>query len=253
MKYGEIFINQDKIMNNRYNLYKIFYSKQPKSIEEVLPSKVQGKLITFLNPSYIEQLWDNPELYEKFDYICSDGFIAISIQKLFGKNNSERISFDMTSLAKRVFIEAIERNLTLYFIGSTEEMIQKFVRQIKSGFPKLDIVGYNNGYIKNNIEEAANKVIECNPDIVIAGMGAPLQDEFLLRLKELGFRGTGYTCGGFIHQTSERLNYFPKWIKAFGLRAPYRLIMEPYNWKRIKYYITFFPKYSKFLINLKKK
>lgn len=233
------------------SLYQIFYDKLPINWHQVMPDD-NPKLVTFLNPSYIEQLKDKSEIYNRFDYICSDGMFVIELQKLWGKNKSERISFDMSSLAAKVFHKAQEKGLSIYFIGSTKEMIGKFINQIKKAYPKLIICGFSNGYIKDKIEETAQNVISYNPDIVVAGMGAPLQDQFLIKLRDIGFKGTGYTCGGFIHQTSDRIQYYPYLIQKLGLRTPYRLVKEPYNWGRVKYYFLFMFNYSKFLLKTKR-
>lgn len=41
------------------------------------------------------------------------------------------------------------------------------------------------------------QINELNPDLVVVGMGAPLQEKFLVDLVGLGWRGRGYTCGVF--------------------------------------------------------
>ena len=76
--------------------------------------------------------------------------------------------------------------------------------------------------------------------IVLAGMGTPLQDEFLLRCKALLRFNRAFTCGGFISQTTEKLNYYPSIINRLNLRLPYRLLFEPHVRKR---YVTTYPKF----------
>lgn len=34
-------------------------------------------------------------------------------------------------------------------------------------------------------------------------MGILAQENFLLKVKQAGFEGIGFTCGGFIHQTAK--------------------------------------------------
>lgn len=229
------------------SIYSIFYKKLPSCTEDVLPEK-KGKIVTFLNPYYLERLKLYTALYAKFDYICSDGILPIFLNKFFGCSKSTRISFDMTSLAKDVFEQDSPNiSLKIYFIGSTQENIESFVTLIKQIYPKIKVCGFHHGYIKdfNNISEI---VIESNPNIVIIGMGAPLQDEFAIYLKEQGFKGTIYTCGGFFHQTVKNINYYPYWINKLNLRALYRMIKEPYVIKRVLvYYPIFVINYSAFL------
>ena len=69
-------------------------------------------------------------------------------------------------------------------------------------------------------------------------MGTPKQEEFLLDLSQAGWKGTGYTCGGFLHQTAQNIKYYPKWIDLFNLRAIYRIYDEP---RLIKRYMLEYP------------
>ena len=34
-------------------------------------------------------------------------------------------------------------------------------------------------------------------------MGTVVQEDFLFKAKQAGYNGIGFTCGGFIHQTSK--------------------------------------------------
>ena len=68
-------------------------------------------------------------------------------------------------------------------------------------------------------------------------MGTPLQEQFLIDLQKSGWVGKGYTCGGFLHQTANGIQYYPKWINRLGLRAFYRMYDEPQLIKR--YFIDY--------------
>ena len=232
------------------SIYSVFYEKLPQEIENLLPDN-SGKLVTFLNPFYLEKLKGDSDLYTAFDYICSDGMLPIALNKFWGKKKSVRISFDMTSLAKVVFEQCVISKLGIYFLGTTCENMNKFIHLISVNYPNLLIAGYHHGYIKECLGAVAEKIISSGAEVVIIGMGAPLQDEFAVALKGKGFNGTIYTCGGFFHQTTERMNYYPAWINRWNLRTPYRLFHERYVWIRlIKYYPRFLINYSSFLIRL---
>ena len=70
-------------------------------------------------------------------------------------------------------------------------------------------------------------------------MGTPFQEQFLVDLKNLGWIGAGYTCGGFIHQTAANIKYYPEFFNTYNLRWLYRMIDEP---KLIKRYLILYPK-----------
>lgn len=234
------------------SLYFTFYEKLPRETDSVLPLS-PGRSITFLNPYYLQKLKNRRILYEKFDYICSDGILPILLNRLWGMPKSTRCSFDMSSLARIVFDRLSSEGRGVYFLGSTIEVMEKFIGVMKRHYPNLSIEGSHHGYIKGKEMDVARDIIHSGAEVVVIGMGAPLQDEFALFLRECGFQGTIYTCGGFFHQTTQRLNYYPQWVDRWNLRAFYRLFHERYVLMRIlRYYPQFIWGYSLFLLKLKK-
>ena len=83
-----------------------------------------------------------------------------------------------------------------------------------------------------------------DPNIVIAGMGSPLQEHFLISLRKKGWGGLGFTCGAFIKQTAKNINYYPKVFDKFHFRWLYRLFDEP------KLFGRYFFEYPKVLLEL---
>lgn len=197
-------------------------------------------LSTFLNPYSYLFLRKNLCLFERFDRIYIDGILLLFLLRVIGVN-VRRASFDMTSLAPVVIKDCIERNKTIYFIGSHEESITQFIDVIQSEFTQLSISGFRKGYF-DNFEDRVNvikSIIKLKPDVVVVGMGTPHQETFLLDLKEAGWSGTGFTCGGFIHQTAKGIDYYPTFYNKYNLRWLYRMIDEP---KLIKRYLLLYPK-----------
>lgn len=216
------------------------FLKQSDKLDERILNQA-GHLFTFLNPVSFVKARKNYLTYLNYDYLLSDGWLFVAALKTIGIKTN-RYSFDMTSLAPVVFNKAIEQNQTIYFIGAKLEEIESFILVIKKHFPQLNIVGYRNGYFKDETERTSfiQELKALSPDIVIAGLGVLLQEQFLVDLKDAGWNGCGYTCGGFIHQTSQGLYYYPYWVNKLHLRMPYRLFKEPHFRKRIPDYLMFF-------------
>lgn len=200
--------------------------------------KKQTHLYTFLNPYSYLLARKNIELFGNFN-IYIDGIFFVKLLNLFGYREIKRRSFDMTSLAPVIFRKAIDENKTIFFIGSKEHEIQQAVDRIRKEFSQLKIKGYRNGYFKGNeIECFVKQVIDENPDFLVCGMGTPLQEEFLWKVYQEGWRGVGFTCGGFLHQTARKLNYYPDWIERLQMRWLYRIYDEP---KLLKRYLIYYP------------
>jgi N-acetylglucosaminyldiphosphoundecaprenol N-acetyl-beta-D-mannosaminyltransferase len=203
-----------------------------------------GCVCTFLNPvSYLEAVKEE-ELFGKFDLIFADGSIMVwFIHLLYGKKIKRR-SFDMTSMAKEVFQYASNEKKTVYFVGASEANLKIAIDKIKKDFPFLEIVGSRNGFFssKDDLKLEIDNIIEKSPDLLIVGMGVIKQEKFLLQVKDAGFSGCGFTCGGFLHQYAMRgKKYYPDWINKYNLRFLYRMCKEPYTIRRYAKAFFMFP------------
>lgn len=215
------------------HLVKSMYKTELVKIDKLLGDK--GKIYSFLNPvSYLEAL-KNKNLFLSLDGLFADGSILVLFVRLFYFRVITRRSFDMTSLAAETFNYAVNNNKSVYFIGSRQEQVESAVQIFKSSYPQLNVVGYRNGYLKSEEEQIAEAkhICELNPDFLIVGLGIVRQEKFLLLVKDMGFRGVGFSCGGFLHQTAEnKINYYPKWIDKLNVRFLYRMIVEKHTRKR---------------------
>lgn len=208
-------------------------STESSSVNQIFENK--GKVYTYLNPvSYLTAL-DNKELFVQMDGIFADGGLLVKAIKLvYGKQVSRR-SFDMTSMAPELFAYVAEHGKSVYIVASKQEQMEKAVEIFRERYPKVKFAGYRNGYFafEEEMDQEARHITELNPDFLIVGMGALMQEKFLLKVKNAGYQGIGFTCGGFIHQTSKNeIDYYPAWVDKTNLRFVYRMWKEPHTRKR---------------------
>ncbi len=203
------------------------------SVEEILKG---GKgIYTFLNPvSYLDAL-KHKELFSSFDGIFADGGLLVKAIKIAYGATVKRRSFDMKSLAPIVFSYAAKAGKSVAIVATKQEMVEKAVANLKKSFKGLNISYYRNGYFKSEheMDEEAKKIVTQHPDFLIVGMGIIKQEQFLLKVRDAGYQGIGFTCGGFIHQTAQdKAGYYPDWVDKHGLRFVYRMYKEPHTRKR---------------------
>lgn len=204
----------------------------------------KGNIYTFLNPvSYLTAL-KNKNLFAQFDGIFADGSLLVLAVLLLYRKKVVRRSFDMTSIAPKLLQYAEEKQKSLYIVASKQEQVERAIDIFKESYPNLIIAGYRNGYFSSEkeIEEEAIKIVKKKPDFVIIGMGILMQEKFLLKVKQAGFEGIGFTCGGFIHQTAKNeINYYPAWVNRMNLRFIYRMYKEKHTRKRYLQAAFLFP------------
>ena len=190
----------------------------------------------------IGRILDEPEQLddESLRFMC-DGFLLCWLLTLLGRKKVRRYSFDFSSLAPEVFAWAEAQQKRLYLVGSQSEEIDRFVDKLKSHYPKLIIVGFHQGYMDTaQRSDLIEDIIRSRADLILAGLGSGLQEDFLCDAIRAGYRGDGFTCGGFIRQTalSSGLRYYPRWFNKLGIRWVYRMIREPHTIKR---YLLVYP------------
>ena len=181
-----------------------------------------GRTYTCVNSyAYLFARKDIP-LYDRMDGIFVDGMWLCKFLRIFWGKKITRRSFDMTSMARDLFerLNAPDNNQSIYFLGSRPEQVKAATEEERIG--------------------AARAIVSLTPDFAIIGMGKPAQEQFACLLREQGFKGIIFTCGGFLHQSTQKLHYYPKWIDRMNLRAFYRFYKEG-TWIRLFYDLFRFP------------
>lgn len=201
-----------KRMNNKKHFKIISKNELIKIIDTGTPG-----IYGFLNPF--------SALYaptEKITY-CIDSYY---LSKFLGV---EQASFDNSSMAPIIFDRLKIKNLKALFIGGSVEEEKSFKNKVfeKYNLKVLTVNGYE------DIKVYQNLLKETQPNIIILGMGTPLQEHMSIKLQKNHCNSIILTCGGFISQGSLKLNYFPKIVTLFHLHFLYRFYKESHVRKRL--------------------
>lgn len=204
----------------------------------------ETRINTCVNPYSYHIVRRNNELFESMDGIFVDGMIMCWFINLLWRTRIPRLSFDMSGMAADLFSYLNTcSDKSIYFIGSKQDIIETTIQHFHRNYPKMNIIGYRNGYFKDKYtrQKSIESIINLGSDYTIIGMGSPLQEEFAVDLRNAGYKGIVFTCGGFLHQSSRGLYYYPDWINKYNLRAVYRLFHEKGLWHRLYNVLLEFP------------
>lgn len=230
-------------MNNREFVKKIAdsaltYPKDTFSSED-------GRVYTCVNPYSYHIVRKHKELYDSMDGLFVDGMTMCWLIRLLWGKRIPRLSFDMSGMAVDLFsfLNDGARDKSIYFLGTRQEVLEETINQFRKNYPKMWILGFRNGYFidVDDRRKAIADIVKANPNFTIVGMGSPLQEQFALDLKNAGYKGIVFTCGGFLHQTASGINYYPDWVNRWNLRAFYRLYKEKGLFKRLYNVLMEFP------------
>lgn len=200
------------------------------------------RIYTCVNPFKYHIVRKNPEIFGVMDGIFVDGILMCKMIRLLWGRKIERLSFDMTAMAPYLFGRLNRTKETVYLIGDREGMASKAAQIFRNAYPGMHIAGTRNGFFKDPDERQREirYIAALNPDFVLVGMGGLIQEQFAIDLKAAGYGGIVFTCGGFFHQSTEKLNYYPEWVDRYNLRMPYRRYKER-DFKRLWHIMVTFP------------
>ncbi len=133
---------------------------------------------------------------------------------------------------------------SVYFYGTTEELLKIITKKAGIEFPALKLAGYCAPPFRTLTDEedavVVEKIKEAKPDLVFVSLGCPKQERWMAEHKNklntclLGLGQAFKVYAG----TEKRL---PKWMRDLSLEWIYRLIQEPGRlWKRYVYTNSYF-------------
>lgn len=204
--------------------------------------RIQKGANSFINPFSLLKLGDTENVTNKVDHLYVDGISLVKLVNIFLRKSVSRYSFDDTSVAPVVFNFVKDNNLKIAIIGTTQENLEKSVVILENRY-RINVTYYRNGFFSNAQQwtDAIQQIKEKQIDVVVCGMGTPLQEKFLIDLKEAGWEGYGYTCGGYLHQLATKEKYYPEFFNKLNIRWVYRIYDEPKLFHR---YFVLYPVFA---------
>lgn len=188
------------------------------------------------NPEIVMQANRNKkylDILHQADIITPDGIGIVMASKLLRLSLKERVAgFD---LIENLFYYRCEqkKKITLFALGTKQEYIELACKNIEEKYPYVEVVGFRNGYFKKEEEESiVEEIQKKRPDLLLVGLGAPKQEEFIYQYKNKLHAKVLIGCGGSLDVFSGKVKRAPKVFQKFHLEWFYRLVTNPSRIKR---------------------
>lgn len=196
---------------------------------EVLHVNVHGMNLSADNP------WLRDYLNQAEIVFC-DGAGIILGARILGQHIPERITYAdwMWQLAEF----AAARGYSFYFLGAKPGIAQTAADRMIKRFPELKIAGVRDGYFNKDNGHPDNEAVladinAARPNILIVGMGMPMQERWLLDNWNRIDANIALTGGAVFDYISGDLKRAPAWMTNNGLEWLGRLLIEPRRlWQR---------------------
>lgn len=189
----------------------------------------KGQVVT-INPEMIDYAAKNAvfaSIIKNAELVIPDGIGVQLGLKILG-HNIKRIPG--IEFAKRLIAELEGRPVAL--IGAKPNVIQKAVENLKNEYPNLNLVYVHDGYFEDT-DKILDEVCAKEPELVLAALGSPKQEEFIYRLKKMLPDTLMIGVGGSFDVWSGEVERAPQIYQKLWLEWLYRTLKEPKRFKRI--------------------
>lgn len=168
--------------------------------------------------------------------------------------DSQVLSWAMTLLGARghsrvygphfldYFVRHASPELTHYFLGASQECLERLLANLRNIRPDLRIAGSHNGYFSEQGEERIlSEINSKRPDLLWVGLGTPKQQAWINRHKHQLDAGAILAVGFAFDVNARAKPDAPGWMGPLGLIWLHRLATEPRRlWRRYLYFNSVF-------------
>ena len=207
-------------------------------IRRLVRDRERGLLLN-VNAHCLNLCYEDPELrgfLNGAEAVFCDGAGVVLAARILGGRIPERITY--ADWAWRLAALAAAQGYSLYFLGARPGVAREAARRLKESHPDLKIAGVRHGYFDHSAKSPENEAVvrEINaaaPDILLVGLGMPLQEYWLMENRHKLNVGAVLTGGAVFDYVSGTLRRGPRFLTENGFEWLARLLLEPRRlWRR---------------------
>jgi len=207
-------------------------------IKRLARSAERGTVLN-VNANCLNLTYGSPALREFFngaDVVFCDGSGVMLAAKLLGKRLPARITYADWAWHLAAFAEA--EGLSLFLLGARPGVADRAAQELRERHPGLRIAGVRHGYFDHTPDSPENEAVlhevnSAKPDILLVGLGMPLQERWLMHNRHRIEAGVALTGGAVFDYVSGDLRRGPRLLTDNGLEWLARLLVEPRRlWRR---------------------
>lgn len=189
-----------------------------------------------VNAGKVVSMQKDRDLYKSVvacDIINADGQSIVWAARFLGKYLPERVAG--IDLMQELVKLAARKNYKCYFLGATEDVINKVIDLYTNKYGRSFIAGYRNGYFAKEEEyEIAQSIAKSGAQLLFVAITSPRKEKFLYEHRDV-LSKVNFTMGvgGSFDVVAEITKRAPVWMQNIGMEWFYRFIQEPKRmWRR---------------------
>lgn len=205
-----------------------------KYLAAAIEARKPNQVIT-ANPIMIMTALEHPEyltMMQQADLIVPDGTGVVWAANYVGAPVKERVpGFD---LLHRLLAYGEEQSWKVYLLGASTEIIETSYQNLKQQYPGIQFVGYRDGFFgKDQDLEVIEHIRQVEPDLLFVGRSQDKQEPWIHQYREKLNIPVMMGVGGSFDVISGKLKRAPAFFIKMRLEWFYRLLQEPWRYKRM--------------------
>jgi N-acetylglucosaminyldiphosphoundecaprenol N-acetyl-beta-D-mannosaminyltransferase len=200
------------------------------AIESAMDSRVRNGIIGNHNLHSLYLVQRNhhmQEFYQEALITHVDGMSLVLLGRIFGHPISRSHRTGYLDWIHDFLAMAEARKWRIYFLGGKPEVAPKVTAWLQQSFPALQLRCHH-GYDAFTPETRVYEEIAAfEPDIVLVGMGMPLQEKWILEARQRIETGLFFQCGAIMEYLVGEQRPAPRWMGQLGIEWLYRLVTRP--------------------------
>lgn len=191
-----------------------------------------------VNPEFIMTAQRLPEfkaLLQRTELNVPDGVGVLWAARQCGSPLRERVAG--VDLMTRLCTVAAERGWRVFLLGAQPGVADRAAELLVLRCPGLRVCGTFAGSPRpEHAEDIVARIRAADPHLLFVAYGAPAQDlwlgEHLPHLERPGHGMLGMGVGGAFDFIAGVQRRAPRWVQRLGLEWLYRLVRQPWRWRR---------------------
>ncbi len=168
---------------------------------------------------------------EQADIVYADGMSIVWASRWLGANGlPERVNAG--DFLEEFLRECARRNISIFMIGSAPGVAKRCTERMAGRIDGLRIAGATDGFWGRGGEfesesEVLEAIREAKPDVLLVGMGVPLQEVWTAEHERDLEVPVRWCVGALFEYFSGERARAPHWIRRIGMEWAFRLVLEP--------------------------
>lgn len=201
-----------------------------------LAEQPEPALVIFVNAHTLELTTRDPEyrqIVQEAAIVLNDG-IGVSLAAKMLRGPTFPANLNGTDLTPLILKLAAEQGWRVFLLGAVPGVAEKAAAKFVERNPELLISGTHSGFFaEGELSRVIEQIREARTDVLIVGMGNPVQERWLAQHQAATGAKLGVGVGAFLDFSAGVFPRAPQWMQQMKTEWLYRMSREPRRlWKR---------------------